>query len=84
MHVKKCIHPSTVLNFKKAFLCLPGIDATNKQARNHLGTPGGVKSFLRGVQIFELCPIVLNHVQHIFPGGGENFSSAGEAPSCAP
>jgi len=27
------------------------------QARNQLGTPGGAKSFLRGVQIFKLCPI---------------------------
>ena len=27
------------------------------QARNQLGTPGGEKSFLRGAQIFKLCPI---------------------------
>jgi len=37
------------------------------QARNQLGTPGGAKSFLRGPKFFELCPIVLNYVQHIFP-----------------
>ena len=27
------------------------------QVRNQLGTPGGAKSFLRGAQIFKLCPI---------------------------
>ena len=27
------------------------------QARNQLGTPGGANSFLRGAQIFKLCPI---------------------------
>jgi len=27
------------------------------QARNQLGIPGGAKSFLRGAQIFKLCPI---------------------------
>jgi len=36
------------------------------QARSQLGTPGGAKSFPRGAKIFELCPIVLNYVQHIF------------------
>ena len=44
-----------------------------QQARSQLGTPGGAKGFLRGAQIFELCPIVLNHVQHIFPGGAKIF-----------
>jgi len=43
------------------------------QARNQLGPPGGAKSFLRGAQIFELCPIASNCVQHIFPGG-QKFS----------
>jgi len=43
------------------------------QARNQLGTPGGAKSFLRGAQIFEVCPILLNYVQHIFPGDDTNF-----------
>ena len=37
-----------------------------KQARNQLGTLAGAKSFQREVQIFKLCPIVLNYVQHIF------------------
>jgi len=44
-----------------------------QQARSQLGTQGGAKGFLRGAQIFELCPIVLNHVQHIFPGGAKIF-----------
>jgi len=39
------------------------------QARNQLGIPGGAKSFLRGAQIFDLFPVVLNYVQHIFLGG---------------
>ena len=30
-------------------------------------------------KIFELCPIVLNDVQHIFPGG-ETFSRGDFAP----
>jgi len=33
---------------RSAALC----NATSKQARNQLGTPGGAKSFLRGTQIF--------------------------------
>jgi len=40
----------------------------NIQARNQLGTPGWEKSFLRGVQIFKLCPILSKYVQHIFQG----------------
>jgi len=47
-----------------------------RQARHQLGTPGGAKSFLRGAQNLKLCPIVSNYIQHIFPGGGENFSRA--------
>jgi len=43
------------------------------QARDQLGAPGGAESFLRGAQIFELCPIVLDY-------GGENFSRVGFAP----
>jgi len=49
------------------------------QARNQLGTPGGAKSLLRGVQHFKLCPIVLNYVQHIFPAGAKNILG-GPAP----
>jgi len=44
-----------------------------KQARNQLGTPGGAKSFLKGAQIFKLCPIVSNYVQHTFSAGTKNF-----------
>jgi len=34
---------------------------------------GGAKSFLRGAHIFTLCPIDLNYVQNIFPGGAIIF-----------
>jgi len=59
--------------------CLPSLPkpiAQNwgvKQARNELGTPEGSNSFLGGVQIFELCPTVLNYGQNIFPGGTNIF-----------
>ena len=46
---------------------------TSIQACNQLGTPGGAKSFLGGAKFFELCPVVLNDVQHIFPGGSKIF-----------
>ena len=45
------------------------------QARNQLGTPGGAKSFLRGVQIFKLCPI--RPVLAWDTRGGEDFSERG-------
>jgi len=57
---------------------------TCKLARNQLGTPGGVKSFLRGPNFLKLCPIVLKYVQHSFlrgkkfPGG---FSVDGRLPN---
>jgi len=51
-----------------------------KQARNQLGTPGGRRDFWEGPNRFELCPIVLNYVQHIFPGGGKKFSWGCFAP----
>jgi len=41
------------------------------QARNQLGTPGSAKRFLREVKMFELCPIILNYAQHIFPEAAE-------------
>ena len=41
----------------------------SNQARNQLGTPGVVKSFLRGAQILIICSIVFNYAQKIFPGG---------------
>jgi len=43
------------------------------QARNQLGSPGGVKSFLRGPKFFELCPIISNYMQLTFPGGETFF-----------
>ena len=46
------------------------------QTRNHLGTAGGAKSFLRGIQVFKLCSAVSNYVQNIFPGGLEFFQGS--------
>jgi len=39
-------------------------------------------SFPRRPKFFELCPMVLSYVQHIFPGGGEKFCT--EASPSAP
>jgi len=50
-----------------------------QQALTSLGHQEGQRVFREDPKIFELCPIVLNNVQHIFPGG-ENFSSGGFAP----
>jgi len=50
------------------------------QARNRLMTPGWAKSFLRGAQIFVLCPVVLNYVQHIFPRRLKNFLGGASLP----
>ena len=61
---------------------LCGANDTHAQVRNQLGTPGGAKSYMTGSKVFELCPIVLNDVQHIFPGGQKNF--LGASPPCAP
>jgi len=43
---------------------------------------GGRKSFLRETQIFELCPIVLNYIQNIFPRGSEKSSCAPYLRAC--
>jgi len=40
----------------------------------------GVKSFLRGGQIFKLCPIVSKYVQHIFPVGAKMFPREASPP----
>jgi len=56
---------------------------SSHQARNQLRTPGGAKIFLRRAQNFELCPIILNYVQHIFPGGAKIFQG-GFAPLRTP
>jgi len=40
----------------------------------------GRRVFWEGPQAFELCPIVLNDVQHIFPGEEKNFSGAASPP----
>ena len=58
------------------------------QARNQLGTPGGEEFSEKGqnfFNFFKLCPIVLNYVQHIFPGGREkNFEGELCTPSNGP
>ena len=38
-----------------------------------LGHQEGRRVFWEGPKVFELCPIVLNDVQHIFPGGRKFF-----------
>jgi len=56
-------------------------DAACAQIRNQLGTPGAATSFLRGAQIFKLCPIVSNYALHIFPWGAKNFPGVPLPPS---
>ena len=56
---------------------------TQQQPRNQLETPGGAKGFLRGATFFELCPIVSNHVQHIFPGEPKFCWGRKFCPPCA-
>jgi len=43
------------------------------QARNQLGTPGGAKSFLRGVQNFKTMSNTFQYAQQIFVGEGEKI-----------
>jgi len=43
------------------------------QTRNQLESLRKAKCLLRGAQIFKLCPIVLNYVQHTFPGRAKIF-----------
>ena len=47
-----------------------------------LGSQEGRRVFREGTKIFELCPIFLNYVQHIFPGG-RKFFQRGLRPPCA-
>jgi len=54
--------------------------AKYNQARNQLGTSRRAKSFLRGFKFFTLCPMDLNYVQNIFPGGSKNFLGRAFAP----
>jgi len=42
----------------------------SKQARNQLGTPGGVKSFPRGAHIFSTMSNIFKLYPTHFPGGG--------------
>jgi len=41
------------------------------------GHQEGRRVFREGPKYFELCPIVLNYVRHIFPGGAKFFSRRG-------
>jgi len=50
------------------------------QAHNQLGTSGGGRVFREGPKIFELCPIFLHYIQHIFPEVGEKFSRGALPP----
>ena len=43
------------------------------QARNQFGTLGGRRVFWEEPKFLKLCPIVLNYVQHIFPGEANIF-----------
>ena len=43
------------------------------QARNQLGILGGWRIFWEGTKFFKLYPIVINYVQHTFPGGRKNY-----------
>jgi len=63
-------------NFRCNFKVVPTRPVTS------LGHQGGEK-FSEWPNTFKLCQIVLNYVQHIFPGGGEKFCW-GLIPSCAP
>jgi len=44
-----------------------------------LGQQEGRRVFQEGPNFFELCPIFLNYVQHIFTGGEKNFLGGGFA-----
>ena len=53
------------------------------QGRKQLGTPRGAKVFLGGDKNIEICPIVENFVQHVFPGETKKFPRGLLSP-CAP
>jgi len=49
----------------------------------NLGHQGVRRVFWEKPKIFELCPIVLNFVLHVFPGETKNIPT-GASPPCAP
>jgi len=52
------------------------------QARNQLGAPGGVKSFLREAQISEkICPIIFNYANIFFQWGRNVLQGRLRTPS---
>jgi len=69
-----CLHRATKLTQNCA--CF-----TNPQTRNQLVTPGEEKSFLRGVQIFELCSTHFPRGQKTFQGGSPPCSPLGYGPA---
>jgi len=54
------------------------------QARNQLGTPGGVKSFLRGAQIFWTMSNIFKLYPTHFSRGGEKISRGSFVPPASP
>jgi len=49
-----------------------------------LGHQEGRRVFRKGPKFFELCPICLNYVQNIFPGGAKNFLAGASSPPLVP
>jgi len=73
-----CYFENTIINnaLWHVFLCR-GRPVTS------LGHQKGRRSLWEGRKFFELCPIVSNSMQHIFPGGAKNFLG-GLRPSRVP
>ena len=53
--------------------CAAVQDCVSPRALTSLGYQEGRRVFWEGPKCFELCPIVLNNVQHNFPGWAINF-----------
>ena len=79
--------PSRLLAILVWIVCLSWRPASasehDNQARNQLGTPGGAKSFLRGVQIFWTLSNIFKLYPTHFSRGGEKFYRE-LRPPCAP
>jgi len=70
---------SKITSSIKCFGILPRAHGAG-QARNQLETPREQRVSWEGPKFFKLCPIILNHVQHIFPGGEKIFLWGGSSP----
>jgi len=55
------------MSIQSCYFCVQGRPVTS------LGHPEGRRVFWEGPKFFELCPVVSNDDQHIFPGGANNF-----------